>query len=76
MNLTILLIYIIVGGLIQAFRMLSNEWKWLGSITSTIPYFNGITIALTVICVLFGIVHQVKTEIDKKNILFLQFLNI
>ena len=76
MNLTILIIYIVVGGLIQVVRVLSNEWEWLGSITFNIPYFKGVTIALTTICILAGIIHQVKTEIDKKNILFLQFQNI
>ena len=71
MNFTIFFIWgIIVGSLIEAIRRLSNEWEWLGSITSKIPYFNTITIVLSVICVLIGVVHQVKTEIDKKQFSF------
>jgi hypothetical protein len=68
MNFTILLIYIIIGGLIQAIRMLAGEWKWLGSITAKIPYFTFVTIALTIICLLLGILHQVLTEIEKHKL--------
>ena len=72
MNITILLIYIILGGLIQAVRMLADECKWLGLKTAKIPYFKAGSISLTIIFVLVGISHQVITEIEKhKYSLFL-----
>jgi len=67
MNFAVLLICIILGGLIEAFRRLATEWTWLSSKTSKIPYFNTITICLSVLLLLGGIYHQVTTEIDKKK---------
>ena len=68
MRLTIFFIFgLIVGAFIQAIRLLSPEWTWLGSMTSKIPHFKVITIVLSILCVLSGAIYQAITEFNKKQ---------
>ncbi len=74
MNFKILLFYIVIGGLIQATKLLTDSWTWLGSKTAKCRYYKKVINILTFVCLLTGGIHQVMTEIEKNKLLF--FINV
>jgi Tfp pilus assembly protein PilF len=66
MSLLISILLIVVGGVLEGVRRLSNEWSFLNSLIAKIPYHNAVMITITIICVVLGIAYQLKTEVEKR----------
>jgi tetratricopeptide (TPR) repeat protein len=67
MNIPIIVIYLAIGGLLQLFRVLTDNFDWVKNVTSKIPYYKTITICITVLLIIAGVLLQIKTEFDKQR---------